>query len=128
MARPRAERQPATHLVTQHALRFIGRHRDRPFFFYLPHHAPHYPFQGPDDPADRTVGGEFDPRGSVADRRRAYRAMVQEMDAGIGDALDALAAHGIADRTLVSSVNHHRELTDSRRSSVRWPRAPISSC
>ena len=25
-------------------------------------------------------------------------------------------------------VNHHRELTDSRRSSVRWPRAPISSC
>ena len=53
----------ATHLVTQHALRFIDRHRDRPFFLYLPHHAPHYPFQGPDDPADRAVGGEFDPRG-----------------------------------------------------------------
>ncbi len=91
----------ATHLVTEHALRFIERNRDRPFFLYLPHHAPHYPFQGPDDPADRTVGGEFDPRGSVADRRRAYRDMVQEMDAGIGDVLDALAAHGIADRTLV---------------------------
>ena len=91
----------ATHLVTQHALRFIDRHRDRPFFLYLPHHAPHYPFQGPADPADRTVGGEFDPRGSVADRRRAYRDMVQEMDAGIGEVLDALEAHGIADRTLV---------------------------
>ncbi len=50
--------------------------------------------------AATATGGEFDPRGSVADRRRAYRAMVQEMDAGIGDALDALAAHGIADRTL----------------------------
>ena len=91
----------ATHLVTQHALRFIDRHRDRPFFLYLPHHAPHYPFQGPDDPADRTEGGEFDPRGSVADRRRAYRGMVQEMDAGVGEVLDALEAHGIADRTLV---------------------------
>ena len=91
----------ATHLVTEHALRFIDRHRDRPFFLYVPHHAPHYPFQGPDDPADRTVGGEFDPRGSVADRRRAYRDMVQEMDAGIGEVLDALEAHGIADRTLV---------------------------
>ncbi len=91
----------ATHLVTQYALRFIDRHRDRPFFLYLPHHAPHYPFQGPDDPADRTVGGEFDPRGSVADRRRAYRDMVREMDTGIGEVLDALEAHGIADRTLV---------------------------
>ena len=91
----------ATHLVTEYALRFIERHRDRPFFLYLPHHAPHYPFQGPDDPADRAVGGEFDPRGSVADRRRAYRDMVREMDAGVGEVLDALEAHGIADRTLV---------------------------
>ncbi len=91
----------ATHLVTEHALRFIDGHRDRPFFLYLPHHAPHYPFQGPDDPADRAVGDEFDPRGSVANRRRAYRDMVREMDAGIGEVLDAIEAHGIADRTLV---------------------------
>ena len=90
-----------SHLVTQHAVGFIERHQDRPFFLYLPHHAPHYPFQGPEDPADRTVGGEFDPRGSVANRRRAYRDMVREMDAGIGEVLDALEAHGIADRTLV---------------------------
>ena len=96
-----AEEGYATHLVTEHALRFIERNRDRPFFLYLPHHAPHYPFQGPDDPADRTVGGEFDPRGSVADRRRAYRDMVQEMDAGIGEVLDAIETQGIADRTLV---------------------------
>ena len=98
---PSTEEGYATHLVTRHALRFIDRHRDRPFFLYLPHHAPHYPFQGPDDPVDRTVGGEFDPRGSVADRRRAYRDMVQEMDEGVGEVLDALEAHGIADRTLV---------------------------
>ena len=96
-----AEEGYATHLVTEHALRFIDRNRDRPFFLYLPHHAPHYPFQGPVDPADRAVGGEFDPRGSVANRRRAYRDMVREMDAGIGEVLDALEAHGIADRTLV---------------------------
>ena len=96
-----AEEGYATHLVTEHALRFIDRNRDRPFFLYLPHHAPHYPFQGPDDPADRAVGGEFDPRGSVANRRRAYRDMVREMDAGIGEVIDALEVHGIADRTLV---------------------------
>ena len=98
---PSTEAGYVTHLVTKHALRFIERHRDRPFFLYLPHHAPHYPFQEPDDPADRAVGGEFDPRGSVADRRRAYRDVVREMDAGVGEVLDALKAHGIADRTLV---------------------------
>ena len=37
----------------------------------------------------------------MADRRRAYRDMVQEMDAGIGEVLDAIEAQGIADRTLV---------------------------
>ena len=96
-----AEEGYATHLITEHALRFIAEHQDRPFLLYLPHHAPHFPFQGPDDPAERTIGGEFDTQGSVKDTQRAYREMVQAVDRGVGQILDALQEHGIAERTLV---------------------------
>ena len=59
-----------TELVTDHAVRFIDENRARPFLLYLAHHAPHYPFQGPSDPAERSVGGEFDPRGARPDKAR----------------------------------------------------------
>mgnify|MGYP002850329013 CR=1 FL=1 len=90
-----------TRLITEHAVRFIDAHRDEPFFLYLPHHAPHYPFQGPGDPADRSVGGTFPNRGSAEDPRRAYREMVQAMDAGVGAVRETLERAGLSDRTLV---------------------------
>ena len=90
-----------TDLIGDHAERFIAEHRDEPFFLYLAHHAPHYPYQGPGDPADRTVGGEFPGVGSVTDRKRAYREMVQSMDDGVGRVLDALEEHGLSENTLV---------------------------
>ncbi len=90
-----------TDLIGDHAESFIAEHRDEPFFLYLAHHAPHYPYQGPGDPADRTVGGEFPGVGSVTDRKRAYREMVQSMDDGVGRVLDALEQHGLSENTLV---------------------------
>ena len=90
-----------TDLITGHAVRFIGESKARPFLLYLAHHAPHYPFQGPPDPAERTVGGEFDPVGARADKREAYREMVQSMDHGIGQVVAALEKHGIRERTLI---------------------------
>ncbi|CAN0487019.1 unnamed protein product, partial [Laminaria digitata] len=48
-----------THLITQHALRFIEKNKDTPFVLYLPHEAPHYPFQGPDDEPFRIVNTQI---------------------------------------------------------------------
>ena len=96
-----AEEGYLTDLVTEHAVRFIEAHADKPFFLYLPHHAPHYPFQGRDDPADRTVGGEFDQLGSAKDTQRAYREMVQAVDDGVGRVVATLERLGLANDTIV---------------------------
>ncbi|MEK6270530.1 MAG: sulfatase-like hydrolase/transferase [Planctomycetales bacterium] len=79
-----------TDLISKHAVNFIEENSARPFFLYLPHHAPHLPFQGPNDPADRTVGGKFPVAGTVQDRKRAYREMIESMDNGFGLILEAV--------------------------------------
>ena len=95
------ERGYVTHLITEHAVDFIERHRDRPFLLYLPHEAPHYPYQGPDDPAFRIVNQPVREVRDSAQVRRAYREMVGELDAGVGAVLDALERLDLDDNTLV---------------------------
>jgi len=90
-----------THLITRHGLRFIREHRDEPFCLYLSHEAPHYPFQGPNDPPVRTIDGEFKTHGDVDDPRRAYREMVAELDRGVGQVIDLLKELKLDKRTLV---------------------------
>jgi arylsulfatase A len=41
----RTDREYLTDRLTEEAVRFIQRHRDRPFFLYLPHYAVHIPLQ-----------------------------------------------------------------------------------
>ena len=97
-----AEEGYVTHRITAHALRFIGENKDKPFFLYLPHLAPHAPYQGPDDGAIR--GGDGGRRRTGAgprDIRSTYAAMIAEMDKGVGEILEALDRHGLAGRTLV---------------------------
>ena len=42
-----------TDLITNHAVNFLERHQDEPFCLYVPHEAPHYPYQGRHDPPGR---------------------------------------------------------------------------
>ncbi len=90
-----------TDLISEYAVDFIKANADRPFFLYLPHHAPHLPFQGPNDPSDRTVGGKFPVAGTVRDRKRAYREMVESMDAGVGLIRDALKKYQLEKNTII---------------------------
>jgi len=90
-----------THLITKHAVDFIERHKDGPFCLYVAHEAPHYPFQGPNDKADRTVGGKFDTHGSRKDKQAAYKEMVEAMDTGVGQVVAALERAGLTRDTLV---------------------------
>lgn len=90
-----------THLITQHAVKFIEDNRDRPFCLYLPHEAPHYPYQGPNDPPLRSVGGDFDLNGERKDIKAAYSEMVVEMDKGVGEVVATLKRLGLSENTLV---------------------------
>jgi arylsulfatase A-like enzyme len=91
-----------THLITRHAVEFIAANKARPFALYLPHEAPHYPYQGPGDAPYRTVGGKFPSHGpNTTPVKQAYTQMVQEMDKGVGEVIASLKENGIEGRTLV---------------------------
>lgn len=90
-----------THLITEHAVRFIEENKDRPFLLYLPHEAPHYPYQGPNDPPIREVGKNNRENRDPARVKRAYREMVEEMDKGIGRVLETIRQLDLAENTFV---------------------------
>lgn len=87
-----------TDLVSADAVKFVEKNRDRLFFHYLSHPAPHFPWQGPED-ADKIIRPK-QPEWQKGDRE-TYVAMVERMDEGIGDLLAKLDELDLADRTLV---------------------------
>ncbi len=94
-----------TDLITQHSVEFIQRHKNQPFFLYVPHEAPHVPFQGRNDPGYRFADNEFTYHGPVQDQDRAYIEMVEVMDEGIGKIMETLESEGLAENTLVFFVS-----------------------
>ena len=90
-----------TDLITDRALEFIENSKENPFFLYLPHEAPHYPYQGRNDPADRLPGKEFVAHGSRPDKKQAYKEMVEIMDENIGRVFEKLHSLELNKNTLV---------------------------
>ena len=78
----------STDLITEHALDFIENNKDWPFFLYVPHEAPHVPFQGRRDSAYRYPDRDFSYFGPVEDRHRAYADMMIALDEGVGRILE----------------------------------------
>ncbi|MCK4293626.1 MAG: sulfatase-like hydrolase/transferase [Planctomycetes bacterium] len=101
----------ATDLFKREALRFIDKHKDRPFFCYVPFNAPHgasnleRPRPGAQAPLDyiRKHYGPYDPddANSRPARRKRFMAAVTCMDEAIGQILDLLDEHNLADNTIV---------------------------
>jgi arylsulfatase A-like enzyme len=90
-----------TELITDHGIRFIEENRERPFFLYLAHACPHFPYQGPDDPGYRTPGNPGANFGPREDGDAAYVEMMESMDGGIGRMVDTVKHLGLAERTLI---------------------------
>ena len=90
-----------TDLITQNSIDFIRANRQKPFFLYVAHEAPHAPMQGRDDPAYRFPDQEFDYYGPVIDQHRAYREMNEVMDEGIGEILATLDELKLEENTLL---------------------------
>ena len=90
-----------TDLITDEALKFMESNKERPFFLYLPHEAPHFPYQGRHDKADRLPGKDFDGHGSRKDKKQAYKEMVEIMDENIGRIFDKLKELNLDRNTFV---------------------------
>lgn len=82
------EKGYTTELLAAEAERWLRtRNRTKPFFLYLPFNAPHAPLQAPEAYLGRYA--------SIADeKRRAYCAMVDCLDAAVGRVLDAVRGAG----------------------------------
>ena len=89
-----------TELVTDHGIDFIKSHKDSSFFLYLPHGAPHYPYQGPEDEAERALGGDFKVSGKREDVDQAYQEMIESLDKNVGRIVQTLEEE-LLDNTLI---------------------------
>ena len=89
-----------THLITDSSLDFIERNKDHPFFLFISHETPHFPFQGPGDekkPVDKSNWTEPD--------AKAYVAMLEDLDGEVGRVLASLKKHQLEKNTLVVFVS-----------------------
>ncbi|MEO1730302.1 MAG: sulfatase [Pseudomonadota bacterium] len=89
--------KPAGYLTdwwTDESLKVIEANKNRPFFLYLAHWAPHTPLQATKE--DYEAVGDIEPH-----RERVYAAMIHAVDRSVGRVLDKLEEEGIADNTIV---------------------------
>jgi arylsulfatase A-like enzyme len=91
---PVGEKEYLTDAFTREAVSFIERHKDKPFFLYLPYNAPHSPMQAPEKYLSRF-------RQVQDEKRRAFLAMLSAMDDGIGQVLAKLRDVKLEEDTLV---------------------------
>jgi uncharacterized sulfatase len=83
-----------TDYYTQQAVEVIDANKDRPFFLYLAHWAPHTPLQATREDYEALAHIENH-------RERVYAAMIRSLDRGVGEVLDALERNGLDENTLV---------------------------
>ncbi|HVV02151.1 MAG TPA: sulfatase [Verrucomicrobiae bacterium] len=83
-----ADQNQMTTWYTEHAVSFIERNRDHPFFLYLAHNMPHVPLH---------VSDKF--RGKT--KRGLYGDVIEEIDWSVGQVMDALKRNGLEKNTWV---------------------------
>jgi arylsulfatase A len=89
-----------TELITDDSIEFIQQNRNRPFFLYVSHECPHFPFQGPGDGAKLVTAENW-----MDIAPDAYVAMLENLDAEVGRLLAAINDAGIAENTVVVFVS-----------------------
>ncbi len=91
---PVDEKEYLTDAFAREAAAFIERHKEQPFFLYVPFNAVHTPLEAVEKYLDRVA--------TIQEKnRRVYAAMTVAMDDGVGRILDALEKTGLETGTLV---------------------------
>lgn len=88
----------STDLITDHGVEFIQRNQESPFLLYLAHAAPHYPYQGRQEPQfyTRKKGKTKKPF-----RPGVYEEMIEVMDEGVGRIRHAVDNANLSENTLI---------------------------
>lgn len=99
------EKGYTTDLITEYGLDFIDRHNpkktEKPFFLYLPHESPHYPYQRRIDKVLRRVGERGTDPVPPDSIRGIYKEMVEVLDEGVGKIMQKLKETGLDKNTIV---------------------------
>ena len=105
----------ATDLFTDRAIEIIRRTDPKPLFLSLHFNTPHWPWEGPQD-RDKAAGIR-EMAHYEGGSPRAFRAMVESMDASVGRVLAALEASGRAGNTIIVFTSDN----GGERYSYHWP-------
>ena len=86
-----------TDYYTDEAIKVIEKNKNRPFFLYLSHFAPHNPLQALRDDYDHFhhIEGEF------SEELKVYSGMLKALDRSVGRILDTLEKNNLTDNTLI---------------------------
>ncbi|MBL7777739.1 MAG: sulfatase [Chitinophagales bacterium] len=88
------ENKYLTDVLTNEAIAFMERSKDKPFFLYLPYNAPHSPLQAPNS--------YYEQFKHIADPvKRTYAAMIKKLDDEVGRVMKYVESNGLAENTLI---------------------------
>ena len=83
--------------LTDRAVDFITRHKDQPFFLYLPHFGVHSPYQAKPELIEK-----FKPKPGVGGHNNpTYAAMISSVDESVGRVMKTLDELKLADNTVL---------------------------
>ncbi|MGI9550392.1 MAG: arylsulfatase [Aurantibacter sp.] len=92
--------------LADHGLEFISKHKEHPFFLYLPLNTPHSPMQVPDEYWERFKDKELrlkyeGQETTTADHTKAALAMVENIDYNVGRITEKLRELGLEENTIL---------------------------
>lgn len=102
--------QYLTDELTDEAVSFVERNKDKPFFLYLAYNAPHSPLQAPEKYLSRFASIKNQ-------RRRTYAAMLSAVDDGVGRVLAKLREHQLDANTVIFFLSDNGGPTGDNASS-----------
>ena len=115
-----------TDVLTDHAVEYIKKDSDAPFFLYLAYNAPHGPLQAPAELVQK-YSHITNPDCGTDERchqeRRNYLAMVDSVDQNVGRVLDALIESGQRENTMVYFLNDNGGVPKPANPELGTPRA-----
>jgi arylsulfatase A-like enzyme len=117
-----------TERIVNEAVKFIGEHKDKPFYAYLPFLAVHVPIGAREElvaryqkkaesaPADEW-GQERESKVRIVQNNPVYAAMLEQLDTGIGRVIDAVEKNGLTQRTIICFMSDNGGLSTAEG----WP-------
>ncbi|MEI6236214.1 MAG: sulfatase [Planctomycetota bacterium] len=121
---PHQDDPKTTDRIVNEAVKFIGAHKDKPFFAFLPFLAVHTPIGARADLVAKYKkkaesapaiewGKERERQVRLVQNNPIYAAMMEQLDSGIGRVLDALEKNGLAEKTIIVFMSDNGGLSTS---------------